>query len=403
VLRTPAELEETAVLPVANNAAIMFIDQIDPIGTIAEENFDLAAPILGRIKALEPVLGGDLVQDIGIYVSFDASFDLRQNGRPVAELGYSTEPMNPKSGPSAHRSAAIAAGETLTRRHIPYGVVTRKHLGHLADWQVIVLCNVALLSDEEVAAFRDYVAKGGRLYASGATSLIAPDGAHDALRLGEVLGVAWQGETREVLTYMSPAPGTTLGTFTEGRPLTVHEKQARVRVVAPDATVHATVTLPYTDPTDARYASLLTDPPGRPTADPAIVGNAWGRGRTIYAAAPIECEPHASQRDVFASLVTSLAPRPLAFETDAPPCVEVTLFRQKGRFVAHLVSVQADAPPVPVRDIHLRVRTGGAKVAGVVLEPEGTSVPWRMEGDGVVIDAPVLNAHAVLRIDLGSA
>jgi hypothetical protein len=402
VLRTPAELEETAVLPIANNAAIMFIDQIDPIGTIAEENFDLAAPILKRIEALEPVLGGELVQDVGVYVSFDASFDLRQNRRPVAELGYSTEPANPKSGPSAHRSAAIAAGETLTRRHIPYGVVTRRHLDHLGDWQVIVLCNVALLTDEEIAAFRDYVAAGGRLYASGATSLIAPDGAHDALRLGDVLGVEWLGETSELLTYMSPVRGEHLGSFTDARPLTIHERQARVRVVAPDAVVRATVTLPYTEPTGALYASLLTDPPGRPTDDPAIVENAYGKGRTVYAAAPLEVEPHSSQRDVFAGLVTGLLARPPAFEADAPPSVEVTLFRQseKSRLVAHLINVQADAPPVPVHGIRLTIRPGKAKVRAVVSEPDGAPLPWRALDGAIVIDAPILNAHAVLRIDL---
>jgi hypothetical protein len=400
VLRTLPEIEETAVLPIANDAAIMFIDQVDPVGTIAEANFDLAAPVLAYVQSLEPFLGGDMVQDVGVYVSFDASFDLRQNGQRVADLGYTTEPANIKGGPSAHRSAALSAGETLARRHIPFGVVTRKSLSELARWRVIVLANVALLDNDEVAAFRAYVEQGGGLYASGATSLLSPNGECDRLRLGETLGAEWLGETAEALTYMAPTGDQRLGRFTRERPLTIHERQSRVRVVGDRASVRATVTLPYTEPTGTLYASLLTDPPGRPTEFPAIVENRGGKGRTVYVAAPLEAEPHESQREVFAELLASLTDVPWSLETNAPSCVEVTMFRQpeRNRLVIHLVNVQADTPPVPVGAMRLSVRSDGRDVEGIYLEPGGAPVAWRPESGGFsIFHADDARSHVAAR------
>jgi hypothetical protein len=401
VLRTAAELEETAVLALANDAAIMFIDQIDPVGTIAEAQFDLAAPIMKRIEAVEPLLGGELVQDVGIYVSFDASFDRRQNGQRVADLGFSTEPANPKSGPTAHRAAAIVAGETLARRHIPFGVVTRRHLERLADWRVIVLPNVGLLSAAEVEAFRAYVAAGGRLYASGATSLLGADGLGERLRLGDVLGVTWLGETAESLTYAAPPAGERLGVFTLDRPMTIHDRSSLVQITAGSASVRAAVALPYTDPAGIAYSSLLTDPPGRWTSHPAIVENAYGRGRAVYAAAPIEAERHESQRKVFADLVVELAGRPFSFECDAPPCVEVTMFRQRAgaRLVVHFVNVQADAPPVPISGARLFM-PAATPVADVRAEPGASPTRWREENGRIAIDVPTFGASQILRVEL---
>jgi len=55
--------------------------------------------------------------------------------------------------------------------------------------------------------------------------------------------------------------------------------------------------------------------------------------------------------------------RPLAFETDAHPAVEILLYEQKERrrLVANVLNVQQELPNIPVRDVAVKVRMDGRK------------------------------------------
>ena len=69
-------------------------------------------------------------------------------------------------------------------------MITRLDLGHLSDWKLIVLPNVALIDEVERTALVEYVGSGGSLYLSlvGATVGISSD--DNALRfVKDVMGV----------------------------------------------------------------------------------------------------------------------------------------------------------------------------------------------------------------------
>jgi hypothetical protein len=402
-VRTESELEEVAYLPIVNDGAITFIEVIDPIGTHSVERYPVVRRVLDRIEPLEPFLGGELQQDVGIYVSFDASFDLELDGIDVAELGYAFEPDRPLPARGSHRLAAASAAATLMQRHIPFGVVTRNDLGRLERWQVLVLPNVALLDDEEVAAVRRYVENGGHLYASGATSLLGPSGTRYAFGLTDVFGVRWEGTSREIVTFSEPTEAGNLffGDFDHRRPLAVHGRHEHVDLAADDATALATLTLPYTDPTESAYALIITDPPGIRTARPSIVTRAHGRGRVIYAAAPIEAEPHATQRDVFASLIFDLVREPPAFSADAPACVELTLFDRPDLccLVLYALNVQADSPPIPVRGMKVRLPHRDRKFVSARLVAGEDHVPIERSEDDVTLALPDCDRLLAVRLD----
>ena len=106
--------------------------------------------------------------------------------------------------------------------HIPFGVITKKNIHQLARHQIVVLPNVLMVDEEEVEAFRHYVASGGNLYASKYTSLITKDGIRkEDFLLNDVFGVNLTGETRESFTYIAPAEtnGDLLGDYTQKHPL----------------------------------------------------------------------------------------------------------------------------------------------------------------------------------------
>jgi hypothetical protein len=405
ITRTEDHLRLTAFSALMNHGAMVLIDAIDPLGTVHAANYDLAGRVYADLARYEGEIGGRFCQDVGIYYSFDSNVDLTESGQDVAAAGYTFDDCwKQPTTPTAHRNAAMALARTLIQAHLPFGVVTRRDLGRLDDWQVIVLSNAACLGEDEVEALRGYVARGGHLVASKHTSLITREGRRLAdFALADVLGVSYAGETADSVTYVCPAalqeqlfPG-----FSEESPITLYDTQALVRA-QPDAEVLATITLPWTHPTEARYAAILTDPPGEPTSDPAIVRHAFGKGQALYFAGVIESWPHETQQAVLLNLLRTLLRRPAWVEMDAPKSVEATLFLQedRDRFVLCVINYQKELPNIPVHDLVMRVRLDGRTPRAVSLLPQRDQLDWVTEADQVEVHLPVLRDFVMLEIDL---
>ena len=406
ITRTEDHLRLTALSAMANHGAIVFIDAIDPIGTVHAQTFSAAGKVYADVQKYEKEVGGRFCQDVGIYYSYESNVDLKENGKGVEEAAYTFEETwrhNPS--PTAHRSAAINLAKTLIQHHIPFGALTRKDLGRLSDWQVICLPNVALMSAAEAEALRAYVREGGSILATGKTSLITADGRRQAtFQLADLFGCDYAGETREVVTYFAPSgkrdelfPG-----FSPTFPVTLYDTQLKV-TARKGAEVVATLTLPYTDPTEARYASILTDAPGISTDSPSIVINRFGKGQVVYASGVIESWEHDTQRQVLANLVRLLAPRPFFVECDAPKSVEITLFLQekRKRYIANVINYQQELPNIPVHGLKIRIRLDGKRATGACLLPERTPLRHSVSADAVEVEVPELKDFAMVEVSWG--
>lgn len=402
ITRTPAELRVAAFRPLLHRGAIVFIDAVDPSGQVATETYRTVAPIYADLALQEPYAVGRPIEDVALYLSYEASIDLAENGRPVSVAGYLFESDAREESPSAHRQATLSAAQTLLAHHIPFAVITARDLPRLAEYQVVVLANVVVLGEDELAAFRAYVAAGGGLYASRLPGILDPDGRRRPdLGLADLLGGSYRGDVGELISYVAPteAGAGLFGAFTAARPMTLPDGQTRVEA-HPDAEVLATVTLPYTDPRGGRYASLLTDPPGIATDLPAVVRRRHGMGRTIYAAGTLEIGQHDSQRAVFAALVRALTTRPFAVETDAPKPVEIAIYddREGRRLLLYLLNVQRELPNIPISGIPLRVRLDGRTPRTLVTLPERTAVTHQVEGAALTFEVPQLETFLALEL-----
>ncbi|MDA2928407.1 hypothetical protein MYX84_00415 [Acidobacteria bacterium AH-259-O06] len=93
----------------------------------------------------------------------------------------------------------------LQQAHLPFGIITRRQLDRLSDYKLVILPNVLRMDEEEVAAFRDYVRRGGFLYASGETSLTTTEGHHkEDFMLADVFGCHLQDEVPLNVNYIKP-------------------------------------------------------------------------------------------------------------------------------------------------------------------------------------------------------
>lgn len=388
----PKELLEAQVYSaIAANASFVFIDAIDPLGTMNPEVYRLMGEIFGSTMAYEPYLGPQLKRraEVGIYVDIHSLASMKDNGKPIAEVPVSNLTRN-----------LLQTAATLIRHKIPYDVVTRPQLGRLSDFQVLILPDAFMLDRDEAEAIRRFVSQGGSLYASKNTAWIHGHG--DSL-LSDVFGVSRQGETAENETYLSPVPGFDgLNPFTQNFPLEIRDTQALVSPL-PGAEVLATLTLPFTPPNDPyEFSSAISNPPGRFTAHPSLVRNHFGKGICIYSAGAIEAMPHDAQGGIFAGLVRSLLTRPACFETDAPRPVEITLYEDPAqkRWLVCVLNFQKELPNLPVFDIKIKVNLPGNDFAEVLSLPGSTPIPCDLSKGSVSFTVDRLDTFRMFAINL---
>lgn len=385
-LKSTEQLKAQALAATAMSSAFLLIDAVDPVGTVSSAVYDRVREVSGTTSPYEPYLGGEPVEDVAVWFSVDSQMDFAENGTPVATPGL-------PSSDYPHVEAARGACRALQRAHLPFGVVTRKQIGELTRYPAVVLPNVLRMSEAEVAAFRDYVRSGGRLYASRWTSLVSTSGVrHEDFALADVFGCSSAGEEEGQHVFFKPEPGWLSAqdylSVTTGvdKPLC---GTPRMRVGAGRAL--ATLTLPYGYPArgtvlDHRWASIHSSPPWDDTALPAIVDHAAGEGRCVYSAASIEEADAEANEELFIGIVRTLLDGRERFGADAHRSVwmQVTDQTHERRLLVTLLHYPADLPPQGT-EAHIWLRPpAGRRFSGLVEVPGERLVAHTLSPDGTL-------------------
>ena len=382
-------LEAQAFLAIANGGAFLFIDAIDPMGTLNERVYEMMGEIYERIEKYEKFIGGELVQDVGVYFSFESKFAPQDSGKSVLEA----------SGKQPHLDCALNAVKSLINAHIPFGIITKKNLDKLQNYKAIILPNVLFMDEEEAEALRGYVSSGGRIYASYQTSLFSEKGKRSDFLLADVFGVSHRGETREVVTYISPAVEnpSLFGDITPQYPLLLFHPQIIADPL--EEGVIAKIKLPYTDPKDkTRCVSIHSNPPGVETNYPAIMWRKFGRGEIIWTAGPLEMVGEERHREFFIRLIRNLVRDGFSFEAEAPKSVDITMFKQKEGYVINLLNFQSELPNIPVFGIKMRIKRDGKSLTKALLLPEETVLPIHERDGFIEVEVPRLDTYLMIAI-----
>lgn len=399
VTRTEEDLRCRAFDAFMNDGAMTFLEAFDPEGTLNQDNYLRGGKVFADIEKYEAFAGGEFLWDFAIYRSFDSEVPNRFEPSSRKEL-LGDWPVS--AGPTEHLPASVAMARILKDNHFPFGVITRKDLETLGKYQVVILPNVAMLSQQEVSALRDYVENGGSVYASKYTSLLTTEGQRSVnFGLSDLFGVDYIGETNEVVTYVRPAEDykELFLPFKENYPSTLNDTQVIARLKG-TAEILAYITLPYTDPAGRKYASILSDPPGVDTKYPSLVLNRFGKGKIMYSAGPIEIWEYLTQRELLGRLLKMLTSKPLFYETDAPGTVEITMFDQpdQSRLILHFLNYQNQLPNIPVQNIHVKVYMDMKKPSQVLLLPDKKEIKFKMNGNTLEFVLAELNDYAMTGI-----
>jgi hypothetical protein len=339
-LRTERDIFMQALGAVANHLSFLFIDAIDPVGTVSPGVYERMGKVFDKTKVYEPFLGGTPVEDVAVYFSDYSKMSPAEKGNPIW-LG--------PTQPSHHLAAFHGACRALQSEHVPFGIITRGQLKMLSTFKVLVLPDVTRMSAEEIEAVRKYVADGGRVYASGGTSLMDISGNYGPeFALKDVFGVSCtEGHEQGGIVFMKPATKIVEDAVAPEEyvswGLTPHMEYHELAPVNPihiprvsassKSEVLATLTLPYGYPDAGSleshgFASIHSSPPWTDTSIPSIIKNSFAEGQAIYSVAPIEKSVDAASVSLFLTLIRELLERECSLQVQAPEQVWVTAFEQ---------------------------------------------------------------------------
>ncbi|MBQ7032242.1 MAG: beta-galactosidase trimerization domain-containing protein [Clostridia bacterium] len=383
MIKTEEHLMQLMTSCIAHNGRNGFIDAIDPYGTLNPAVYTRMRKVYDLLDTYHPFLENEMVMcaDVAVYTNFSAPFSPSHNGMPMQDW------IN-----SDHMIATKNIAARFVEENVPFDVITTLSLDSLDKYKVIALADAYVLSDKEVEALRQYVKNGGKLYVSGRCAIYDGTGNVSAEgRLSDVLGVRLVGETKESITYIRPTfTGFIPEEYTESHPLSVRTTQMLIETDK-DVCVLGRLTLPIVNPADTtKFASAISDPPGKNTEYPSLVLHKYGKGETIYSASPIENLTGRDQRHLLTQLVSHLIGKSPAFISNAPLPVETVVYRQKesGNYVINLTN--SIVPLMVVSDIELSVRIP-EEITAFYAAPDRKPIPYSRQDDYIRLHIPRLH------------
>ena len=389
----------------ANGCSFMGGDYYRPDGTMNQPVYDMVREVFTQIEEREEWL-------------------LDSEPVPFAGLVYSerTRDFHGQEKPERYIIGYDGALQALVEAHFPLDLLVGRHLNpaDLARYRAVFLSNCVCLSDKQIAAIRQYVENGGGLVASAETSLADEMGnRRPDFGLADVFGLRYNGLTEEKFSYLQVAekhPATAEGYMTD--PVILPGPQAKVEPTEPGE-VLARVVKP-----GAQWWFGHTAPES-PTEFPALFARQFGKGRVVYFASDIGAAygqyQYGIARNLIGGAIRWAAAQEPPAEVEAPPSVEMTLYRQpdKNRLIVHLVNFQSvigrsisrregyehNPSPIfdqviPVRDLQVTIRLPKAPKA-LYLAPDLAKPKFRQEGDRLIVNVDRVDIHRMVVVEDG--
>ena len=379
-------------ISLAHNGAFLFIDAIDPIGTLNRKVYERMGKVFSETSIYEKYIGGEMVQDVAIYFSFGSKIDPGQNGLKAFMSWSDSIDMH-----LPHLNSALGVSRILRENHIPFGVISKKQLDNLDDYKVLILSNIQVLDDEEIDKIFDYVSKGGKLYINCSINSI-PNKIYK-----DVLNLICEGITEEKVTYIAPVDDgmELIYDSSFNYPLSVGGSQIKAKSLN-QKNVLGNLVLPYTLPDNPdKFASIHSNPPGIWTDYASIVNVAYGKGEIIWTAYPIELINKIPHKKTFLNLIKKLTGDEFSFASDAHSTVEFTLFNQpdKKRLILSMINEQEIMPPIPVNNFIVKLKLNNRKALKVLSLPEEEPLEFKLEGDYIKFNIDTLNLFKMVMIE----
>lgn len=391
------ELYLHALTTLANGGAYFFIDAINPDGTLEPAFYRRLGALNARLRpfreaveTMRPVPAAAAVRT-GLVFSMSSCVDESRNGRVLSDLCDDSSNMGIRR--NRVMDELLGTAEVLGELHRPYRVVTDFSTPEkLAAFDTLLLPNAAYLAAGECAALRAFVAAGGTLIATGASSLYNENGESSGdFQLADVFGVHFSGQFSGAVSYLA-APDTMLFTNLTA-PLATAEAGTEVdgRVNLPD--------FPVFDPD--RYASIHSNPPGLENSPFAgLTHRRFGRGECVWLYLSAGATDQDSQKTYLKNLLASRIPPFLTGVKNLPKSTELTVLDAADgtSHLLALVNYQEDLPSIPLLGVEFTFPAPGGAAPAAVEAVDGTPLAYSYRDGKITVSIPEIREAVFLRI-----
>lgn len=371
-----------------HGGAFLCIDAIDPAGTLNEEVYRLFGQVR---KELEPYweqpsfLRGDYLNDMAVYMNYQSMIDLNQNGKSTdSEAGM----------PLLKRLKAI--NQALSASHIQYDIITDRRLSELDRYPLIVISELAVLTQREIEAFREYVKNGGHLYVSGRSGIIndldvEPENGtlkRKDFALQDIMGVSLVGTIPYHCVYMKGTEESELFSRNQMRyPLSTGGPAPMV-TAHEDTKVLAVAQLPVSNNEDGKtFISAISDPPWNDTDIPVLTEHVYGKGKCVYSALLPEADSTDMVKNLWLGIVGQLLCGRRKVQIEAPACVEASVKNVDGSICISLLHTLAHETQSPAGCVRIRISDELLRAGQAACFPSGQITLEKGQNETVICAA----------------
>ena len=341
-----------------------------------------------------------------------------RNEEPVARVAmvYSQQTTTWYGGRQGRRTEDFTQGmyHALVEARMPFEMLHDQMLDTAGRFKLLLLPNIAALSDEQCRQIRAFVEGGGSVLATYETSLYDENGkARPDFGLAGLFGVSWRK------TLDGPIPNSYLVVEESGRKHPVMKGFEDAQLL-----INGTWQLEV-EPTAAFGAPLLTAIPQYPslpmeknywrvkhTDTPGLFLRQFGKGRVVYFPWDIDRVYWEVMVDDHGRLLRNAIDWALDEErpvtVTGPGVLDVTVWKQKSSMTVHLVNLTnpmmmrpsfRETIPAPPQQVRLRLPAGrsAAKVHFLV---SGKAPAVSRAGDWISLTVPSIADHEVIAVDL---
>lgn len=333
------------------------------------------------------------------------------------DLRHDTGAAGPMDALSLHAGSNDAGNgfyQALVEARIPFNFADERQLepDYIDRYKVLVLPNIAALSDAQCAALRAYVERGGAIVATHETSLYDEWGQPRAnFGLADLFGCDFAGkvENRVQNSYLTVhGPGPLTRGLEDAPRIMGGTRYVKATPRAGMGQPALTLVPSYPDlPMERVFTKTWT------THEPMIYARSHGKGRVVYL--PFDLDRtfwEVSSIDHLAVLRNAVEwaageAQPMAVE--GPGLVDVAYWRQKQSVTAHVVNLtnpmamrgymREILPAGPYR-VTLQL-PAGASIKRVRLLEAGQDVQGQRVGDRLTVTLPKVDIHEIVAVDLG--
>jgi hypothetical protein len=342
-----------------------------------------------------------------------------RNEEPLARVGmvYSQQTATFYGGQQARTKVEDHTQgyyHSLVEARVPFEMVHDRLLdaAHIDRYKVLVLPNIAALSEEQCRQLGEYVRRGGGIVATHETSLYDEWGVRRAdFGLASLFGARCKGPVEGPMqnSYLRlEGPHAILRGLEDARRIINGTRRVDAEPTAPLAARPLTLIPSYPDlPMEEVYPRVeKTDIPEvflREVERGRVVFFPWDIDRTFW---EVMSPDHGK---LLANAVDWASNEPRPVTVSGPGVIDVTLWRQKESMTVHLVNLTnpmmmkgpyREAIPIGAQRVHLRV-PGGRKARRVHLLVSGAGVPFQIGDGGISLTVPSIGVHEVVAVDLG--